>query len=331
MTDPAVIRSIRETRAALIAREGAVVRQLVEWWADVAKTLDSAIQALVFEAQESGALTQAQLFQLRRYQLLLDQAQAEIGRYQEQSAPLLDAARRGSLELGAGGAQDAIRSLLTDAGRLDMTFATLPVNAVETLAGMLAQGSPLRELLAASYPEAIDGLTTLLLRGLAMGKNPRVVARMAVEGFDLGLNRALLIARTEILRAYREGTRAQYQASGVVTQYMRLATHDERACLGCLLSEGMVFDLADEFDEHPNGRCTLIPIVTGVPAPTWLRGEAWIRSLSPDRQEQILGPKRYELWTSGQAKLSDFLKHTQHDTWGGAYVPRPIKELAPAA
>ncbi len=331
MTDPTIIDVIRRTREQLIAREAETVRTLVEWWGEVARALDAEIQALAFEAQAEGTLTQAQLFQLRRYQLLLDQARGEIDRYTARAAALIDAQRRAAVVLGVGGAEDAIRTLLTDAGRLDVLFSTLPVNAVETLVGMLAQGSPLRELLASTWPDAVDGLTRALLRGLGLGRNPRVVARLIVEGFDLGLNRALVIARTEMLRAYREGTRRQYEESGVVSGYLRLATHDGRVCLGCLLAEGMVFETREAFDEHPNGRCTLVPVVRGVPPPQWLAGEAWLRAQSPERQEEILGRTRYEMWRSGRAELSDFLKHTHNAEWGGAFVPRPLKELTPAA
>lgn len=63
-----------------------------------------------------------------------------------------------------------------------------------------------------------DGLTTGLARGLAEGKNPLVIARELMKdvanGVDkIGITRARLIARTEVMRAHHQANIAEYRAA----------------------------------------------------------------------------------------------------------------------
>lgn len=61
-----------------------------------------------------------------------------------------------------------------------------------------------------------DGLTSGLARGIAEGKNPRIIARelykdVANRVDKIGKVRARMIARTEVLNAHNEALHAQYQ------------------------------------------------------------------------------------------------------------------------
>jgi SPP1 gp7 family putative phage head morphogenesis protein len=153
-----------------------------------------------------------------------------------------------------------------------------------------------------------------------------------IDGFAIGLDRALTISRTEVLRAYRHGSQDRYQESGIVSGYKRLATHDGRVCLGCLFAEGEMFDTAHDFEAHPNCRCTLVPVVTGVDSPEWLAGKDWFEAQRPERQRELLGGTRYDLWQRGEVPdLRDFARRVHDSEWGGAFVPTPIRDLRTAA
>src|SRR5690606_14899995 len=116
--------------------------------------------------------------------------------------------------LGVAHAENAITVQGVTAG-----FNRLPVEAVELMAGLAGNGSPLRQLLAQSWPLAADGLTNELVTGMALGYNPRKVARLMAQGATGSLDRMMVIARTEQLRVYRTANVSSYRASGVVTSY----------------------------------------------------------------------------------------------------------------
>lgn len=88
-----------------------------------------------------------------------------------------------------------------------------------------------------------------------------------VAGFTA--DRALMVARTEIIRANNNGHMAAFAASGVVTQKEWSTAEDGDTCEVCQgnADQGPI-GLNDDFDSgdseppgHPNCRCTLVPVV----------------------------------------------------------------------
>jgi SPP1 gp7 family putative phage head morphogenesis protein len=200
---------------------------------------------------------------------------------------------------------------------------------VTTMAGLASDGSPLAKLLQEAVGDAAAGVSRHLVVGTALGWNPRKTAQKATQqGLAMGLNRMLVIARTEQLKAYRFASQEQYKASGVVSGYKRLSARDGRVCAGCLAADGRLYKVAHAFDSHPACRCAAVPCVIGVEPPTWQGGEAWLREQDAETQTAILGRKGRELWTSGRVPFERFAKTVHDDTWGGAIVARPLGELA---
>jgi len=88
----------------------------------------------------------------------------------------------------------------------------------------------------------------------------------------------------------------------------------------------IILSLDGDFDEHPNGRCTAVPIVRGVPEPQWENGATWFANQSEDTQREILGAGRFEAYKNG-VSLSDMSTHVSDPTWGGAFVPTAVGNL----
>jgi hypothetical protein len=150
---------------------------------------------------------------------------------------------------------------------------------------------------------------------------------MMAEGMTGSMDRMLTIARTEQLRVHREASVATYKHSGIVTGYRRLCAHDRRTCAACILDEGHVYDLDEEMPEHPNGRCSMIPVVAGAPPVEWLKGEDWLLTQDAAVQQDILGKGHYAGWKDGQFALQDLVKVTPNSTWGPSLGVTPLKEL----
>ena len=142
------------------------------------------------------------------------------------------------------------------------------------------------------------------------------------------MDRAINIARTEQLRVYRTANLAQYKESGVVRGYQRLSARDTRVCPACLFADdGTIYSLDDPFDEHPQGRCTPVPVVIGLPVVTWQSGISWFESQSAASQRGMLGPGAYDAWQNGQFDLADMVGRVENEVWGGALTTKSLSEL----
>lgn len=243
---------MRRFKADLLANEATVQYQMAQRWLEVERALEAQILALAEEVNrlsQEGAVSQRQLYDLARYQSLLAQLQLELRGYTQYANALIEAQQAAYGLLGRDHAVAAIEASYID--RVAPSFDRLPVETVQSMVGLTGSGTPLRQLLEAAWPDAADGLTQELIRSTALGLNPRDTARRMADGATRTLNRMLVIARTEQLRVYRETSRLQYQASGVVSGYRRIATRDSRTCAGCLAADGREYGLNEEFAAHP--------------------------------------------------------------------------------
>ena len=338
MPDPAVVIASREFKRGLLLRERMQMEEMARRWLDVEAALEAQIAALAQEfADEKAAgraISQAKLYRMERYQRLLAQTQDEFAQYAGYAERVVTTGQEEMIRLGRDHAVRAIE--LSYWPEMAAYFDRLPVEAVQNLVGLASNGAPLGELLKLRMVHDANGqplpgvwqrLTQTLINGTAQGWNPRKTARAMRDDLAGGLQKALVIARSEQLRAYRETNRAQYEHSGVVIGQKRLVTHDGRTCAACIADEGTLYDLRDIISDHPQGRCTSVPVVKGMPEVQWLSGEAWFRTQDEAVQRSILGDGRYEAWRDGRIEFSAMATHTYDETWGGGITPTPLSEL----
>ena len=349
MPDPLVVTAMREFKAGLLAREDSQMREMAAHWVTVERSLTELIELTAndFEKRklDGKAITPSALYKLERYQRLRSQARDETEKYAQWANGSLTQYQDGSLDLGLDHARQAIQlSYYPGVGAFS---DWLPREAVEYQVGNAGNGRPLGELLknrmVKNDGDVWQRLVDNLVKGTALGENPRKVARRMRDDLAGGLNKALVIARTEGLRPYREASRATYEASGVVTGQKRLCAHDHRVCGACLADEGTVYDLGDVIPDHPQGRCTSVPIVRGMPETTWLAGEEWFNEQPEDVQLSIMaggerkkrkpdspsnaGRAKLQAYKEGLFKFSDLVKRTDNPTWGKGLTPTPLSEL----
>jgi len=326
-----VERTIEEFRGRLLLQEADQMRTMARRWLDVEQALESQITLLageVLEMRQAGeAVNQARLMRLDRYQRLLAQAKAETRGYANWAASLIAERQGDMLEMGVQGAEAMIRSVYMDAGKLGGYFDVLPIEAVEFATGFAGDGSPLARLLMRDYTETAAQLTQALIDGTALGRNPRETARLMAEAMGGNLDRALTIARTEQIRAYREAGRQSFVESGVVEGYIRRCALSERTCIACLALDGTEYETDELMDVHPNDRCFMQPKVTGIPLPDAISGQRWFEEQDTDIQMSILGPERYDAWLMGQVEFRDFASTHTDPVWGPSVRVTPVGEL----
>jgi SPP1 gp7 family putative phage head morphogenesis protein len=325
MPESEVVRLMRSFKLDIARAGSAQQAEMVRRWLAVERRLMGQMEALAYRMdavrREGGTVTLNMLLNDVRYRELLAQLQQEQAKYTVYAERTISDGQQAMASAGVRQSQQAI------AAQVSTSFNRLPVSAVEHMVGLTGAGTPLNSLLVQSWPLSAQGLTQALVDGVALGWGPRKTAKMMAEGMTGSLNRMLTISRTEILRVYNESSRQQYIASGIVTSYTRIAAHDTRTCLHCIVLEGTVYPTNELMPSHPNCRCALIPIVRGAPKPEWLKGEDWFMAQPSATQESIMGRGRYELWRTGQIGLHDSTQIVPNPVWGDTLRTVPLSEM----
>lgn len=325
--DSAAVRAVRDFRTSMEALDTQTIESLGMRWLSIENSLQSDIAALAEEmARRTAAgetITQQMIYRAERYQVLRSQLSEQIVRYNAEAVSVIADAQERAAILGIDSAQAAI--FASYPSPLSASFDRINVGAVEHLIGISGDGAPLGKLLSKAVGDASGGIVDALINGLGKGEGALQIARAMADGMGLGLDRSVLIARTETNRAYRSASVEQYRASGVVVGFFRLV-NKATACVACLALDGEEFDLASEFEDHPNGNCTCVPRIRGMDSPEWEKGPDWFAAQDPAKQLSILGPGRFELYQSG-TPLSDFVTHSHSDVWGDAPALRPLRDM----
>lgn len=205
-----------------------------------------------------------------------------------------------------------------------------------------------QRIISLTRPLSRDADTAMrreLVRGVQVGANPRETARRMVarvEGaFNGGLTRALVIARTETLDAYRQAAAAvQEEHRDVLAGWVWLARLDERSCPACWVMHGTVHRLDEPGPlGHPQCRCSRAPQTLSwrelgfdvdEPADAIPDGEAVFRQLPRAEQVRIMGPARLELLDRGAVTWRDLARLRNNPGWRPSITTTPVKDLAPA-
>ena len=185
-----------------------------------------------------------------------------------------------------------------------------------------------------------------LVRGVAVGDNPRAVARdmLARVGgaFEGGTARALVIARTEIISAHREAAFRQHKAnSDTLRGWVWWSALDRRTCPSCFAKHGTEHTLDERGpDDHQQGRCTRIPLTkswrdlgfnTPEPADLTPNAEDVFNRMAPEDQLAIMGRKRLDLLHSGSVSWGDLASKRTTAGWRDSWAPTSVSDLTKMA
>jgi hypothetical protein len=328
---PLIVDVATSFRASILRREADQMQRLAARWRDVEQALLAEMELVandVLERRAAGrTIDRETLLRIERYQALLRDARVQLVRFGDVAVREITTAQRTLAETAIEHAGTLIRLA---AGGRDIGFNQLAVGAVENMVGIAGDGSPLNPLLRQAFGDGLERMTTQLIRSTALGRNPRQTAELMAQGNRAALNRTLVVARNEQLRVYREASRQQYEASGVVQGFRRLATRDTRTCIACIMSDGEEYSVNETLREHVQGRCAMIPIVVGVRPVQWQRGPTWFREQNAATQRSILGPGKYEAWRAGKFDLDQLVNVRRNATWGDSVQVAPLSELVGA-
>lgn len=137
-------------------------------------------------------------------------------------------------------------------GGLSTTLETLYTRNYEALRGITAETS--RQIAAE------------LSSGTLAGIGPRQMARAMTQVIDISIQRATLMARTEVINAYAESSLDRFEQMGItnVTPRVEFTTAgDDRVCIQCEQLDGVVRTTKQArgvIPVHPACRCAWLPL-----------------------------------------------------------------------
>jgi hypothetical protein len=120
------------------------------------------------------------------------------------------------------------------------------------------------------------------------------------------------LVRTTHNYAYRQGTRALYERTGVETWIWLANLGNPRTCLGCVGQHGTRHPVSEVLNDHHNGRCAMAPVTPtwaelgfkGGREPIYETGVDWIAKQDGETQQALLGKQLYEWYQSGQVVIT---------------------------
>jgi len=343
---------VRRLRVEVGSEADASVRALVKaWgraWDEIAGQWRDGVSDLVaLQAQLQRWPHAWEVSRVGRLRRALQAAEQSLTALAQQTGVTVSTAAGGVIAATAAAEPAVLASQLPAASRAAaaVTFADrLPKLALDAVVHRTTQRitAVSRPLSAAAY----EAMQRELIRGVAVGDNPRETGRRMVArvrgAFDGGLVRATTVARTEVLDAYREASRASHTAnSDVVSGYRWQATLDRRTCVACLAMNGETFGVTESGPaDHQNGRCARVPVLRswrqlGIsldePPDRFPDARAWFAGLPEDQQVEMMGATRHALWSSGRVGWDDLAPRRSTSGWRDSYTPTSLRDLQRAA
>lgn len=244
------------------------------------------------------------------------------------------------VQAASAGARDMIGAQLTGVARAELR-ASVVAASPEQIAAIVERST--QRIVSQSMPLAADAERVMrreIRRGVAVGENPRQVARRMVRALedtaDLQLSRAMTIARTEQIDAHRAAGQTTEEANTDVLEGWEWIAHgDERLCPACLSMHGGRFPTEQPGPEgHPNCRCGRVPVTkswaelgfSGMrdPKPVGESREDILADMSDEDLRRMLGARGYTAWKAGQYPMSQWAVKRDNADWRPSYqVRRP--------
>lgn len=317
-------------RKAQLNNERAAAVELVHRYGDIWQNIDRRIRDLTrlyYEEIEAGRIPPSGwLSRMERLQSLRAHVEQEMMRFADYAETSIRMQQWQAIQAGKMHAQSLLYGALPDG--VMHAFNVLPQDALASMIGFLQDGSPLRELLQRLGLEAARLVGDGLIQGLALGQSPAVIARNIRALMGGKLAEALRLARTEILRAYREASHQTYNLNDdIVEGWIWLSGRNTRTCAACWALDGTFHTMDERLDDHPNGRCTSVPKLIGIDSPVRSTGLERFDQLKISDQLQVLGSSKYAAWQNGTISLPDLVGEKQSAEYGRMFYERSLREM----
>ncbi|EKZ0882707.1 minor capsid protein [Listeria monocytogenes] len=145
---------------------------------------------------------------------------------------------------------------------LEISFAMLNEKAINQIIKEPWSGANYSKRIWKNKVELEFALNESLTNGIIQGRSVTDITKDITKRIEVSANNARTLVRTEYMHALNEGQKAGYEKAGI-KKLEWYATDDERTCERCGKLHQKQFDMEDAppNPDHPNCRCTYIPVV----------------------------------------------------------------------
>jgi SPP1 gp7 family putative phage head morphogenesis protein len=338
---------IARQRAELMLVERNGASAITDTYKRVEHQLAANLKALISDietARTAGVEVRPNwLVSQHRYQQLLAELQEETLAFIHRTIAVVTGAQEQAVERAPKDAGDLVVKALgpgseSAVAQVRHRMDRLPARQLERLVGFAGDGKPLGELLAELGPESAQAAKDSLAYGVASGQSPRVIASDVATKTGMTKTRALTIARTEMLRPYREVTAERFKTSQMVKTWTWLAVLDKRTCPMCAAMNGTIHSTDEELHTHPCCRCAQSPNTpswadlgfAGIPdnRPPQLTPAERLAAIPEADRLAILGKARLDAYNAGQITLEEMVRKTENARWGPGRRTATLTELS---
>src|SRR6266571_51110 len=339
---------IAEYRKQLKSHEAQAERQLEAAYAHVLATIKPQLDRLyqqIAEKQHTGEeIPLSWLYEANRLEALTAFIEQQITYFGTLARMQTGQLQHQGVMMGTSAAQALMQASVPPG--IKWSFGVPSPSAIADLVGATQAGSPLSDLFAGFGAEAAQGAKDALLTGVSLGYNPRQIAPMVQDALSISRSRALTIARSEQIRAYRSANLETFRANDdVVDGWIWVCALLKSSCSACVAMHGTHHGLDEELDDHPNGACSMLPKTKSwddILSPLGINtegiedtsidiesGSDWFDKQNAATERAILGSDAaYDLYSSGNASLEDFVGTSSDPTWGDSIYQRSAKDVA---
>lgn len=342
------LRLIRRLMVAVGEETDSAVRQITESWVRAWDELSGQWRTLVGDLVAASAVagrwpTPWQLARLDRLASATFAAEQALTQLSTQAGVTITSGATGIVGATAAAEPAIIASQLPAAlastVQADVAATILPSALNEIVARTAEQITSTTRPLSR---EATEAMKRALIKGIAVGGNPVATARDMVArvagAFNGGLDRAIVVARTECLDAYRRTSEHVHRANDDILQGWRWHSDlSSRTCVACRVLHGTVFPTSSPGPlGHPQCRCGRIPAVKpwrdlGIdiaePEDATVDSYAQWLAMPPVEQDAVLGRRRAEFVRAGDVAWTDLVTRRDNPGWRASYVPTSVRQL----
>jgi SPP1 gp7 family putative phage head morphogenesis protein len=333
-----------ELRAELTKVTDAQTRALVAAWVDAwDETAPDLTAALLKQLVAGDKVTKAQLLRSTRLRKALAVIADNLKTLSKDAGVLITSDLDAVIATAGAAQASVLDSQLPPSTDLVAIDQWSKVDARQIDAIVKRSTQQITSTLKPLAPETYDVVRRELIRGITSGSNPRETARRMVARAEkrfngqLGLTRALNVARTETLDAHRTAAAlGMSQHADVLKGWQWQATLDKRTCPSCWSQHGSVHDLKDPGPlDHQQGRCARLPIPKtwadlgfDIQEPASVLPDAAdaFTSLSAADQLAILGPSRHAAYLAGNFPIESWSVRKSTDGWRDSYHVAPAPQ-----
>ena len=284
----AALTLVKAHRAQQVALSNAATKRIIssyrDVWADLNNRL-ALVQRQIAEAKAAGnPVSISWLYQQQRLESLQRQVMSAVDTFgtgtQRLTAQMMRDASVTATSDAHAAMVAALDQQLADAGLQHLTplvtgaFGRMSAGAVEDIANnafryyRLTENDKRVRTIASIFKElpadAAKRAKRTLVTAVATGQHPDVTARLLRQQLGIPLNRAITIARTEQLNAYRRSSLASYRANSDVLDGWRWITGPDPCPFCAAQAASGIFPLDANMDTHPRCRCCASPVAKRV-------------------------------------------------------------------